>query len=202
MICCIYKDIIGSWTDIKKIKTLSYESLILSKTERIEEFLQKIYEWSGYKGIKLIYRLSKNGAKSSDFHNKCDNQGETLILYENEKGNIFGGFTPIPWTCDGQYHNDPNCFIFTLTNIHNTKPTKFPLKKGEKKYAFEHGLNLGPKFGNDINIKNNFLEEAYIQFPWNYEDTLKKGKSIFTGNIDNKIESFKIKEIEVFTLIK
>ena len=201
-ICCIYKDIIGSWTDITKIKTLSHESIILSKTERSEEFLQKIYEWIGCKGIKLIYRLSKDGAKSIDFHKKCDNQGETLVLYENEKGNIFGGFTSISWTSDGSYHNDPNSFIFTLTNIHDTKPTEFPLRKDNNKYAVDHRLNFGPKFGNDIKINNNFLEESNSDFPWNYEDTLQKGKSIFTGNTNNKINSFKLKEIEVFTLIK
>ena len=34
-------------------------------------------------------------------------------------------------------------------------------------------------------------------FPYTYKDTLGKGKSIFTGDFNNKTDYFKIKEIEV-----
>ena len=44
--------------------------------------------------------------------------------------------------------------------------------------------------------------KTVFAFPGKYIDILKKGKSIFTGNFDNKIEKFKIKEIEVFKPFK
>ena len=76
--------------------------------------------------MELIYRGSRDGTKSNDFHNKCDNQGPTICLFKNEKGYIFGGYSSISWTNDNNYHSAPESFIFTLTNIYNIKPTKFP----------------------------------------------------------------------------
>ena len=37
-------------------------------------------------------------------------------------------------------------------------------------------------------------------FPDNFIDKLNKGRSIFTGNENNKIDSISIKEIEVFKI--
>ena len=89
--------------------------------------MKKLLEWTEYKGMELIYRGTRDGTTSNTFHNKCDNQGPTLCLFKNEKGNIFGGYTSISWTNSPQliYKSDPYSFIFTLTNIHNTEPTKF-----------------------------------------------------------------------------
>ena len=51
-----------------------------------------------------------------------------------------------------------------------------------------------------------FIEEGnnspYSTFPTSYEDVLGKGKSIFTGEFDNNKTKFKIKEIEIFKLLK
>ena len=78
--------------------------------------------------MELIYRGSRDGSKSNDFHSKCDNKGPTICLYKNEKGNIFGGYASISWGSDNVHHSAPESFIFTLTNIHQTNPTKFPSK--------------------------------------------------------------------------
>ena len=51
--------------------------------------------------MELIYRGTKDGTKNTIFHNKCDNIGPTICLYKNNKGNIFGGYVSIPWTCTG-----------------------------------------------------------------------------------------------------
>ena len=84
-ICSNYKDLYGEWTKIHKVKTLYLDSNILNQNERKDEFLKKIYEWSGYKGMELIYRATRDGSKSKDFHNLCDNKGPTICLYQNEK---------------------------------------------------------------------------------------------------------------------
>ena len=133
------------------------------------------------------------------FHNKCDNKGITITLIKNEKEYIFGGYASIPWTSDGKYHSAPESFIFTLTNIHNIEPTKFPSKKDQNEVY--HDPSCGPSFGygTDIYIYNN-NNESY--FPYTYPDILGKGKSIFTGDLNNNNAYFKIKEIEVFKLLK
>ena len=137
------------------------------------------------------------------FHKKCDIQEKTLTLIKNDKGNIFGGYVSIPWKSSGGWQNAPECFIFTLTNIHETEPTKFPSKNNG--YEVGHFSGHGPLFGDngDIYFYSNFIEgrSPYSKFPISYEDVLGKGKSIFTGEFDNKITELKIKEVEIFKLL-
>ena len=96
--------------------------------------------------MELLYRATRDGMTGQCFHNKCDNKGETICLYKNEKGNIFGGYASIPWTNDGSYHSAPDSFLFTLTNIHNIEPTKFFSKKDKKEFIIimDLYLEVGP----------------------------------------------------------
>ena len=50
----IYKDIICDWNDIKKVKTSYNDSIILNQSERVNEFLQKLYEWPSYNKNRII----------------------------------------------------------------------------------------------------------------------------------------------------
>ena len=163
----------------------------------------KLLEWSGYKKMELIYRGTRDGALSSNFHEKCNNQGPTITLLKNEKGNIFGGFSSVSWTSIGGYKQAPNSFLFTLTNIHGTNPTKFQLKNNNDSNAIYDGSSYGAIFGggHDLYVRNNFLNNnTNCCFPCTYEDSIGKGKSIFTGDPNNNTTEFKVIEIEVFKL--
>ena len=201
-ICSIYKDIISNWSNIQKIKTKNIDSKILNECEKGNEFLAKLFEWTGYKKMELLYRGTRDGSECNIFHNKCNNQGPTICLCQNEKGNIFGGYSSISWTSDNNYHNANGSFIFTLTNIHGTPPTKFS-NFIHPEYAVYHGNDRGPAFGgaHDIYISNNYLNNAnsYSNLGHSYTDILGKGKSIFSG--DNNSSNFKMKELEVFKLL-
>jgi len=152
--------------------------------------------------MELLYRGSRDGSTSKDFQERCDNKGPTICLYKNEKDYIFGGYASISWNNNGDFYSASESFIFTLTNIHGTEPTKFPNK--EKNRSVYHNSNFGPCFGNnDIDIRSDYKNSvSSSSFECSYEDTLKKGKSIFTGNFDNNKKVFKVKEIEVFKLYK
>ena len=153
--------------------------------------------------MELLYRGSRDGSTSKDFHDRCDNKGPTICLYKNDKDYIFGGYASISWTSNCGYYSASESFIFTLSNIHGTESTKFPNK--DKTYSVYHGSNFGPCFGyyNDIYIQSDYKKTvSYSYFPCRYEDTLNKGKSIFTGNLDNNNNNFIVKEIEVFKLYK
>ena len=65
------------------------DSIILEKSTRKEEFVSKILEWSDYKNMDLLFRGTRDAMKAKSFHLKCDNNGETITLIENDKGNIF-----------------------------------------------------------------------------------------------------------------
>ena len=151
--------------------------------------------------MELIYRASKDGGTSNDFHNKYDNKGPTICLYKNEKGNIFGGYAPISWDKNvGYYRSAPDSFIYILTNIHNTQPTKFP--NSNQNYSLYFNNSYGQNFGagHDICIYSDFMNSTHYNFPHSYQYNLGKGNSIFSGQQNNN--KFKIKELEVFKLFK
>ena len=203
-ICSFYDNKTGYWSVIQKVKTMdSMDSIILKEQKRKNEFLKKILEWSGYKKMELIYRGTRDGMTSKNFHDKCDNKGPTITLYKNEKC-IFGGYNSGSWLSNGKWYSSSDCFIFTLVNIHNIEPTKFNYKKD--RYAVYNDSSHGPCFGNGFDIGNNnkdFLNnDSYSYFPCSYQDVLGKGKSIFTGDLNNNNQYFKLKEVEVFILSK
>ena len=200
-ICSFYKNIISNWSQIYKIKTKDIiDSIILNNNERKKEYINKIIEWSGYKSMELIYRGTRDGMTSKDFHNKCDNKGKTICLFLNDKDNIFGGYSSIPWTSNEGDKTANDCFLFTLTNIYNTEPTKFPYLQFR---SVLHGTKYGPYFGSnyDLGFYTTFSDNSNKSgFPSSYQDVIGKGKSIFTGDINNNNKNFKLKEIEIFKL--
>jgi len=204
IIYSFYNNLIESKSEIYKIKTL-LDSNILNESGRGNEFIKKLKEWTGYKKMELIYSGTRDGMTSNKFHNKCDDKGETITLIKNEKGNIFGGYTPIPWTSPsfGSYYNASESFIFTLSNIYNTEPTKFPSKNDQEEVY--HHSGYGPRFGGgcDLGVYGDILNKGgWSRFPHSYLDILGKGKSIFAGDSNNNNIDFKIKEIEVFKIFK
>lgn len=51
---------------------------------------------------RLLYRGSRDGWLSSNFHKHCDNKGATVTLIKavvNTKEYIFGGYTDQSWDC-------------------------------------------------------------------------------------------------------
>ena len=201
-ICSLYNNIMSVWTKTYKIKTEFLDSIILNKNEKKKEYINKILEWTGLKRMDLLFRGTRDGMNSYEFHNKVGNKGKTICLFLNDKGNIFGGYSSIPWTSNGGSKTANDCFLFTLSNIHNTQPTKFPYAQDRSVYQ---SINYGPIFGsgNDIEINKDFgKKNSHIaNFPHSYRDTLNKGKSIFTGDFNNSNNYINLKEIEVFELL-
>ena len=143
-ICSIYDNINSIWSESKKIKTDKFDSILLNETNRCEEFLNKILEWTGGKNMELLYRGSRDGMSGDAFHNRCNNKGPTISLIKNENGYIFGGYASIDWTSKGGYKSAPDSFIFTLTNKYNIEPTKFPNTDTNKSIwqGFWFGANI------------------------------------------------------------
>ena len=175
----------------------------MKESKRENEFLEKIIEWCGYNKFELLFRGTRDGMTNIVFHNKCNNQGPTLLLYKNEKGYINGGYTSFPWSSDNSFHSAPDSFLFTLTNMYNINPTKFPSKNDQREVY--HTGSYGPIFGggHDLGIYPDISNRGgWSGFPYTYQDTLGKGLSIFTGKDNINDAYFKIKEIEVFKLFR
>jgi hypothetical protein len=50
---------------------------------------------------ELLYRGSEDGFTSQMFHQKCDDQGSTLVIVKSKEGFVFGGFTSVSWIPNG-----------------------------------------------------------------------------------------------------
>jgi hypothetical protein len=150
----------------------------------------------------LLYRGSRDGFRSSNFHEKCDNQTNTLTLIETTKDFIFGGFTPIAWESSANSISKPDSsgksFLFTLKTPRNSEPRKFMLMSG--KNAILCNSSYGPVFdGNlDMGVRDNCSTSTnnWTNLGGSYVNgTGIDGKLVFTGEL-----YFTVKEIEVFTI--
>ena len=84
-LCSFDNNIISNWTKKFKVKTKDIiESEILNKSERKKEFINKLIEWTGCESMELLYRGTRDGMTSNEFHNKCINKGKTLCLFLND----------------------------------------------------------------------------------------------------------------------
>jgi len=187
----------------EKSKVKIFDSIILSDSNKENELSSILKEWTGNKEFQLIYRGSRDGMTHIDYHNKCDNKGKVIILIKNDKGNIFGGFASKSWIIENdKYQNDQDSFLFSLINIYNTRPIKFPVKNS--KYALYYRNDFGALFGsygNDLGLYKSFVKEGgfCLNFSNTFSDSLGKGYSIFSGNTNSA--RFLIKEIEVFKIL-
>jgi hypothetical protein len=148
----------------------------------------------------LLYRGSRDGFASSNFHGKCDGKSNTVTLIETTKGHIFGGFTPIAWDSSGGYKADTTrrSFIFTVKNPRGTTERKFPVMNAS--HAIYSHSSYGPTFGNGNTIYVadgcNGNASSYTNLWVGYQnDTGLDGKQVFTGEYN-----FTAKEIEVFSI--
>ena len=110
------------------------------------------------KEINKLYQATRDGGEPINFHLKCDNIPNTLIIIKSEGNRRFGGFTPIPWKSEVDYWiKDPEkkTFIFSLDN------KKIYYLKSINENAVCHNKDRGPCFGRgyDIGIKGNPLKE-------------------------------------------
>jgi hypothetical protein len=107
-----------------------------------------------HKKWRLIYRASRDGYYSKDFHKHCDKKGETVTLIKGQKGTLFGGYTPIPWTSDRGWHFDARTFLFSLRNLAGNKPLKMPhISEQQLQYSSTyHEISYGPCFGGGCDI--------------------------------------------------
>ena len=148
------------------------------------------------KEIKKLYQATIDGGEPINFHNKCDNIPNTLVLLKSEDNRRFGGFTPIPWKSGGGYIKDPEnkTFVFSLDN-----KKIYYLKDIEN--AVSHDKGSGPCFGRgcDINIDRNPLKENTLY-------TYQNGSYDYKGDSNalseyNGQNYLKALEYEVFQVI-
>jgi len=171
-----------------------FKSKILSDKQSFD--LKVVCEFSLKDKWILLYRGSRDGFGSKDFHAKCDNHSNTLtILKAQGTSYIFGGFTSIGWDSSFRFKSDPNAFLFSLTNRDN-KPSK--MRQIDTTSSIYCHSSYGPSFGisHDIYICSaaNTRLGSHSKLGHSYEHPQpSQGHSYLAGS-----EYFQLSEIEVY----
>lgn len=175
---------------------INYSNIIKNNNE-IDFILKEIEKGIGpikINNIKLIYRATRDGGLVSEFHSKCDNIKNTLMIVQTSEGYKFGGFTSTGWKSENGediYDEKAFCFSINLNKIYNIISPKYAL----------HIQSSGgrPSFGSSNYIfllQDEFLKSKknYVQKMIDYKGETKNYE-INGGNTH-----FKVSELEVFQI--
>ena len=61
----------------------------------------------------LLYKATRDGFGSNNFHSKVDGVANTLFIGESESGERFGAFTVVPFTSCNNYKKDDSSKTFS-----------------------------------------------------------------------------------------
>ena len=134
--------------------------------------------------FKLLFRMSRDGNQSTQYHKLCDGKDNLLTIIQTDKGKKFGGFASKSWGVEG--NTIDNTFMFSLSSM-----KKFERLNNEK--AKWDGSNYGPVFGNGWDIYINETMTSGGEQSNNNNVFLQKYKFSDNGSLT-------IDEIEVFQM--
>jgi hypothetical protein len=183
------------------LNTNSLKSEILTGEQQYLQLL-KLCEFSPNDKWSLLYRATRDGFGSNDFHSRCDGRANTLTISKAKQSEfIFGGFTSVRWESytRGGYKSDANAFLYSFTNG-DKKPLKIKVDPNEQAFAIRCDSRCGPSFGWDLIIANNAntTTNSYsnLGFPYKhpqYAEGTNEAKTFLAGS-----QSFQLDEIEVY----
>ena len=171
-----------------------FESQILSGKQSFD--LIKLCEFSPKDKWTLLYRGSRDGFGSDNFHSKCDNHSNTLTkLKAHGTSYIFGGYTSINWDSTSGYKSDPNAFLLSLTNKDNQPCKMRQINTAQSIYC---GSGYGPTFGGNHDLyicdNANSIMDSFSELGRSYEHPQpSQGSSYLAGS-----DEFQLSEIEVY----
>ena len=174
------------------------DSIILPSDVEEDNIMEWLESIGKTETPKLLYRASRDGWDSSDFHRMCDGKGATVTVVESSDGYIFGGYTDVAWGTNGEWKSSTESFLFSLEDYEGIGPVKMPIKSDMTDFAVLHDIDNGPLFGGstrgDLRIASENSETSSCDIGETYElpsDT--DDPKFFTGT-----EYFTVSDYEVF----
>lgn len=154
-----------------------------------EKFLNKNYK------LNLLFRATTDG-DVAEFHSKCDNKMNVIVLYQTIKNIKFGGYSSIGFDSSYQWKKDDKSFIFQINKkkIYNAK--------GDQQIGCYN--NMGPSFGCSYHRGVAIYLYDNVPILSNKDEGHKTNKIVnsFEGlnqfEKNNGEEFFNLKESEVF----
>jgi hypothetical protein len=169
------------------LKPRKFDSLTI-KSEADQDMLKKLISEKPSK-LTILYRGSRDGFKTTDFHSKVDQAERTISVIESNYGKVFGGYSDQPWSGHG-WKKSESSFIFSISD-----KEKYGLTKKQNLNAVYCHSASGVTFGSGhkIFIANscNNNAESHSNTDNTYENK-GKPKEALAGAYN-----FTVKEIEV-----
>ena len=142
------------------------------------------------KKFTLLFRASRDGYSSSNFHSKCDGKVNTLILVETTNRRRFGGYTECQWDQSGSYKTGPYSFIFSFDN----KKIYYSKNGSNSIYGYSDRVAFGS--GHDIYICNGCNSNNSSENMGNsYENDGKKYP--LTGSNNFLVSDYEVYQLEL-----
>ena len=147
--------------------------------------------------FNLLYRATRDGDNSNDFHSRVDNKNSTLTIIKTTSGSKFGVFLEIPFKQTGNFIVDDKSFIFSLDlkKIYNSKKGQYVLND----YTANKGTILDLYY-QPISICNNCLSNNN-----SYTNTQSNVSNRFSGferdyELNNNQKNFTVTEMETYQI--
>lgn len=146
---------------------------------------------------KLIYRGSRDGWKSEDFHSRCDDRGPTISLFQIKDEDCIGGFIKTQWSSSGDSYGatDDDAMLFNLSRFRH-----FPSQ--QSKLDIWHKREYGPVFAGIENFELAQISERLCISNYGYSGYNipldANGVNMLTNRQGNE---FTISELEVWEVI-
>ena len=174
----------------EKVEQTFVNGDIIHKIEELEMLIRKINKSSKKMTLNLIYKASADSDRASDFHKKCDNAQNTLVLIETEKGKRFGGYTSVSWKGKCIEKMDKEAFVFSLDKM-----------KIYENIPGEKAIGCYPKFGPVfLGCQIRIYDRAFQKGGTTYEKGLNY-KTTEDFELTGGDRIFKVKDIEVYEVI-
>lgn len=114
------------------------DKLLTSKMKK------QLSHWIGRdRQFKLLYKLTRDGGSAETYRLRCAYDWQTVIIFYNADGNVYGGYLSKNLGNTQNWRKDPLAFLFKLYTAGNWKPMKFPYIDGENNIVAD---SYGPWF--------------------------------------------------------
>ena len=95
------------------------DSVLLTTSDQSNFVKNTVPNYSSSTKFNLLFRGSRDGWKSTDFHSNCDNKGPTITIIKSNAGKVCGGFTSLAWGSYIGMKSDLSAYLFSVD--HKTK---------------------------------------------------------------------------------
>ena len=121
------------------------ETSLITDLGQIQFLIKSIQESFGSDfTCRLLYRASRDGWQSTDFHSRCDQKGPTVAIVKVDNGRLCGGYCSIGWQSSGEWQQDSTSFVFSLDSLKKYNGSQ----EGHSGHIFWSSTH-GPYFGDN-----------------------------------------------------